>query len=334
MANHRNLRVVITGASSGIGKATALAFARGGARLALAARRAELLEKLAEQCQREGGEAIAVPTDVRDAEAVARLAATADEAFGGVDVWINNAGTGVFGPYGAADIELHRRTVEVNLFGAMNGAAAVLPIFLRQHRGVLINNISLGAFAPTPFAAAYTASKFGLRGFSASLRQELAAERDIHVCSVFPAIIDTPGFAHAANLSGRSLDPGPLLYAPEDVADTFLRLVRHPRAETMVGWPSRAAQLAYALAPTWTEHAIGTAIRGMLSRADAAPRTEGTLLKTNRKGKAVSGGWRERKGLPHSAATVSRTVGLAALAGAVAIGLGIAAGRARRGRSW
>jgi short-subunit dehydrogenase len=123
---------------------------------------------------------------VTDAEAVGRLAKKAEESFGGIDVWINNAGTGVFGPYQEVDIALHSRTVEVNLFGPMNGSYAALPIFLRQKRGILINNISLGGWVPTPFAAAYTASKFGLRGFTSSLRQELAAQRDIHVCGVFP----------------------------------------------------------------------------------------------------------------------------------------------------
>src|SRR3569833_1540428 len=171
----RPVRAVVTGASSGIGRATALALARKGANIALAARRAEVLQDLAAECNALGGHAVAVPTDVTDAEAVQRLASEADKAFGGIDVWINNAGTGVFGAFQDADLALHRRTIEVNLLGAMNGSYAALQVFLRRQRGLLIYNISLGGWAPTPFAAAYTASKFGLRGFSACLRQELAA---------------------------------------------------------------------------------------------------------------------------------------------------------------
>ncbi|MFC1456148.1 SDR family oxidoreductase [Microvirga arabica] len=324
------LSVVITGASSGIGRAAALAFARRGARVALAARRTELIEEVAGECRDLGAKAIAVTTDVTDAGAVAALAHAAEHAFGGIDVWINNAGTGVVGPYQDADIALHRRTIEVNLMGTMHGAYAVLPIFLDQGHGILINNISMGGWAPNPFAAAYTASKFGLRGFTASLRQELGDHSDIHVCGVFPAIIDTPGLDHGANVSGKRINPGPLIYAPEDVAETFVALVRSPRDEVAVGWPARAAQIAYSLAPGPTEHLIGTFTRRALKRASPAPRTQGALLEPVATGRGVSGGWRDRKGLPFSARQTSRVVGIAALAG-LALLLGTRAAARTRG---
>ncbi|WP_311925027.1 SDR family oxidoreductase [Microvirga sp. 3-52] len=309
------LSVVITGASSGIGRAAALAFAKRGAHVALAARRTELIEEVARECRNLGTQAIAVPTDVTDAGAVEHLAQAARRTFGAIDVWINNAGTGVFGPYPDADIALHRRTIEVNLLGSMHGAYAVLPVFLDQGRGILINNISLGGWAPSPFAAAYTASKFALRGFSASLRQELGDHPDIHVCGVFPAIIDTPGFEHGANVSGRKINLGPLIYAPEDVAETFVSLVHRPRDEVAVGWPARAAQIAYALAPRRTERLMGAAMRRALERASPAPRTQGALLQPVPTGRGVSGGWRDRKGLPFSARQTSTAIGIMALAG-------------------
>ncbi len=327
MGRHvEGLSVVITGASSGIGRAAALAFARRGARVALAARRAELVEEVARECQALGAHAIAVPTDVTDAEAMEDLADAAKRAFGRIDVWINNAGTGVFGPYMNADIALHRRTIEVNLLGAMHGAYAALPHFRRQRGGILINNVSLGGWAPTPFAAAYTASKFGLRGFSAALRQELGGERGIRVCAVFPAMIDTPGLEHGANVSGRAIDPGPLLYAPEDVAETFVALARRPHDEVAVGWPARAAQVAYALFPGPTEHLMGAVVRRALSRASPAPRQDGALLSPTGRGRGVSGGWRERKGLPFSARRPSGVAALAGLAG-VALLIGVRAAR-------
>jgi short-subunit dehydrogenase len=310
-------RVVITGASSGIGRATALAFARRGASVALAARREDVLRRLASECEALGGRALIMPTDVTDPDAVKHLAGKADKAFGGIDIWINNAGTGVFGPFQEADIGLHRRTIEVNLLGTMHGAFAALPIFLRQKRGILINTISLGGWAPTPFAAAYTASKFGLRGFTASLRQELADYPGIHVCGVFPAMVDTPGFIHGANVSGRKLNPGPLLYQPEDVADSFVRLARQPRDEVAVGWPARAAQVSYATAPHLTETLIGAALRFLLSRASAADKTEGAMIEPMAAGVAASGGWLARKGLP-PAGQISRMVGVVGL-GALAL---------------
>jgi short-subunit dehydrogenase len=323
-------RVVVTGASSGIGRATALAFARLGASVVLAARREAVLQKLASECEAIGGRALIVPTDVTDADAVMRLAETTEKAFGGIDVWINIAGTGVFGPYQEADIGLHRRTVEVNLLGTMHGAFAALPIFLRQKRGVLINTVSLGGWAPTPFAAAYTASKFGVRGFTASLRQELAVHPAIHVCGVFPAMVDTPGFVHGANMSGRTFDPGPLLYQPEDVAETFVRLIHQPRDEVAVGWPARAAQISYAAAPRLTETLTGAGFRFLLSRARRADKTEGTMIAPTAAGTAVSGGWLARKGLP-PAGPISK---IAAVVGLAAFTLGtLAALRRQRGNA-
>ncbi|ACK81686.1 SDR family oxidoreductase [Methylorubrum extorquens] len=326
MKNLHGAVVVITGASSGIGRAGALAFARAGAHVVVAARRRALLDRLAEECSGYGSAALAVPADVTDPQAVEALARAAEDRFGRIDVWINNAGTGVFGPFQDAPLDLHRRTVEVNLFGAMHGAYAVLPRFLEQQRGVLVNMVSLGGWAPAPFAAAYTASKFGLRGFSASLRQELRRSPHIHVCAVFPAMVDTPGFVHGANVSGRTLDPGPMLYAPEEVAETLVHVVRHPRDEIAVGWPARAAQAAYALAPGPTEHLMGLAFNRALDRANPAPVTHGALRAPVREGTASDGGWRARKRLP-SASTLS---GLGITA--VGIGAALALGRLIGGR--
>jgi short-subunit dehydrogenase len=312
----RKLRVVITGASSGIGRATAPAFAKRGATVALAARRQDVLREVAAECAALGGRALAVPTDVTDPEAVAELARRADEAFGGIDVWINNAATGVLGPYHKGDLALHRKTIEVNLLGTMYGAYAVLPVFRRQRRGILINNISLGGWAPTPCAAAYTASKCGLRGFTASLRQELSQHPDIHACAVFPSMIDTPGFVHGANVSGRNLDPGPLLYLPEEVAETFVQVARRPRDEVAVGWPARAGQLSYAALRAPTERMMAAAIHFLLARANKAPVSSGAILEPVAEGVATDGGWLARKQLP--SASVPTRLGIGA--GVAALG--------------
>ena len=325
----RGMRVVITGASSGIGRAAAVAFAGRGASVILAARREPVLQKLARECEELGGRALAVPTDVTDSDAVLQLVNRAQQTFGGIDVWINNAGTGVFGAYQDGDIRLHRRTIEVNLLGTMHGAFAVLPVFLQQRRGVLINNISLGGWAPTPFAASYTASKFGLRGFTASLRQELASYPNIHVCAVFPSMVDTPGFVHGANRSGRKLNPGPMLYQPEDVAEAFMKLAAHPRDEIAVGWPARVGQISYAMAPRPTEYLLGAVFRFLISRAGPEERTEGALLQPLARGTTASGGWLARKRLP-PAGQITRRCVIVGMAGLAAVGLSTWRSRRRR----
>lgn len=307
--------VVVTGASSGIGRATALAFAARGAHVALAARRERALRRVARECEELGVRALVVPTDVTDAEATRRLAEAALHAFGRIDVWVNNAGIGLFGPFAGADLRSQRRVVETNLFGAMNGAAAVLPHFLERQRGVLITNVSIGGWVPVPFASAYTASKFGVRGFLAGLRQELAHLPRVHVCGVFPSGVDTPGYQHAANVSGAELRPARPLYSAEDVAAAIVSLAYHPRHELAVGWPARLARAAYAVAPRVTEAAAGRFFRTYLRRARPAPRAGGNLFLPVSAGTAASGGWKkESGGVPVAALSV----------GLLAVGLGIA----------
>ncbi len=327
MRDIRGATVVITGASSGIGRASALAFAREGANLALAARRGDALEEVRRACEALGAQAIVSALDVADAAAVEALAEAAVARFGRIDVWINNAGVGVIGAFEEAPLDLHRRTIDTNLIGGLNGSYAAMRRFVAQGRGVLINNISLGGFAPAPYAAAYTASKFGLRGLTASLRQEAAAHPGVAVCGVFPAIIDTPGLAHGANQSGRRIDAGPLIYPAEDVAQTFVSLVRSPRAETAVGWPARAAQIGHGLFPRLVERMTGAVARAAMRRAGPAPRTRGALLAPMPEGRSVDGGWLKRKGLP-PAGTVTK-LALGGL-GAVALLAIRAGGRPRR----
>ncbi|WP_077003241.1 SDR family oxidoreductase [Variovorax sp. KK3] len=313
--------VVLTGASSGIGRATALAFAGEGADLVLAARDRESLDVVAAECSEAGARVLVQPTDVTDPEAVKQLAAAALDRFGQIDVWINNVGIGAVGLFDQTPIEAHRRVVEANLLGHMHGAHAVLPHFRTRGCGTLINMISVGGWIPAPYAAAYSASKFGLRGFSEALRAELVDLPDVHVCEVYPTFVDTPGMTHGANYSDHRLTPPPGLVDPRRVANALLSLSRKPRGATYVGAGARSGIWAHAMAPDLVTRAMRWITERSLSRAEPRPHTDGNLFQPS-VGNAIDGGFGSSKlaGRPNAVAGMAAAaVGLAALVGWLAL---------------
>lgn len=252
--------VVITGASSGIGRAAALELARRGARLIVAARRIDAIEDTAQRCRELGAEALAVVSDVTVEKDVAHLASRALEVNGAIDVWVNNAGVTAFGSLEGTPLEEHRRVVETNLWGAVYGARAALPVFRRQGRGTLINVGSILSKVGQPFVPSYVISKFALRGLSEALRAEVANQPNIHICTLLPYAVDTPHFQAGANFVGREAHAMPPAQSPEVVARALVDLIDRPRRELHVPRSAQLGLALHALFPRAVERVIHDAL--------------------------------------------------------------------------
>ena len=319
--------VVVTGASGGIGRATAEAFAAAGAAVVLAARRADALGEVADACRRAGApQAFAVPTDVTDPAAVEALARFAIEHLGRIDTWVNNAGVAAIGRLEDTPPDVVRRVIETNLLGTAHGLRAAIPYLREQGHGVIVNVASVAGRAGQAYFGAYCASKHGILGLSEAVRQELIDAPDVHVCTVLPGAIDTPIWQHAANHTGRSVTPpGPAL-PPTDVAAAIVRLATHPQREVVVGPDARAMIAAHAAAPdTFDQTSAKAAETALLHPWPTEPST-GNLFDSAGPSE-LTGGW------PGPARSATPWVAVAAGVAGVAASAFLAGQLARRRRS-
>ncbi len=255
--------IVITGASSGIGRATAREAARRGAKLVLASRNREALERLTDELKKEGGTAIAVAADVGNPEDHDRIVQTAMMAYGGFETWVNNAGVSIFGKLEDVAIEDQRQLFETNYWGVVYGSMAALGE-LRQRGGALINVGSEVSDRAIPLQGAYSASKHAVKGFTDALRMELEAEgAPVSVTLIKPASVDTGFVQHAKNYLEEEPRLPPPVYSPQAVADAILYAAEHPTRDVYVGSASRAISAFGQNMPGFADKVLGPGMNRM-----------------------------------------------------------------------
>jgi short-subunit dehydrogenase len=304
--------VVITGASSGIGRLTAIEFAKEGTRLVLAARGKSNLREVAEECEELGAETLVIECDVSDPDEVRRLARQAVKQFRRIDVWVNNAGVGLYGRIDEVPEEAYRQVIETNLFGQIYGARAAIEQFKELGQGVLINVSSQVAFGGTGYSSAYVISKYGVRALSDALRQELR-DTNIEVVTIYPASTDTPFFENAGNYTGRTVKPLGKVHKPEEVAKAIVKAAREPKPDVLIGNMGYITEPMHWIAPRAHSRFIGRKSEQDHFMDEPERPKDGNLYRAS-KHAAVTGGWREEGGgvLP-----IAVGLGAAAAAGTI-----------------
>lgn len=250
MSHRKPEVVVITGASAGVGRATAHRFARDGARIALIARSSEGLERAAEEVRTLGGEALPIPLDVSDADAVEAAAERVEQELGPIDIWVNDAMATIFSPVHEISPAEFKRATEVTYLGTVYGTMAALKRMRERNRGTIVQVGSALAYRAIPLQSAYCGAKFAIRGFTDALRVELMHDQsDIHITMVQLSAFNTPQFQWGRTKLPRRPQPVPPIFQPEVAAKGIHWAAHHRRRELNVGFPAVKAILGNKLFP-------------------------------------------------------------------------------------
>jgi NAD(P)-dependent dehydrogenase (short-subunit alcohol dehydrogenase family) len=250
--------VAVVGASSGIGRETALQFAKRQAKLVVSARSESGLASLVEQISQLGGEAIAVPADVAVLEQVQAIADKAIDRYGRLDTWVHAAATAVISPFDRVTPEEFNRVIDVNLMGAVYGAMVAMPQLRRTGRGAFIAISSVEARRSMPLQTSYSASKHGLEGFLDALRAELRYEEvPISITNILPSVINTPFYNKAMTKIGVKPTGVPPYYQPSLVAEAILHAAEYPSRDLIVGDVGRVVDFLQKFAPDLVDTLVG-----------------------------------------------------------------------------
>ncbi len=292
----RGKTIVITGASSGLGRGAAEKLAEQGAKVVIAARRGRVLDDLAEQIRAAGGIALVVEVDVSAPDDIARLAAAALESFGRIDVWINNVGIGALGAFWEVPIEDHARVIDVNLKGLLYGAHAALRQFRAQGEGILVNVGSVESEVPLVYQSSYAASKAAVLSLGRGLNEELrltGEHRTIKVGTIMPWAVDTPWWTHAANYTGQAPRMAPM-DDPASTIDAIVQACTSPKEEHRVGAKAHVADISHRLFPDLTERLSAKTADAESQKGSTVPPTTGAIYAPIDEGTTVEGGIRDR----------------------------------------
>lgn len=292
--------MVVVGATSGVGRATAIGLAGHGCRLVLAARDGDDLRVVADECRANGAGSVSVcPTDIGQADAVDALRRRAVADLGTVDAWVNTAAVLLAGDLVGAPPDELERLVTTNVLGHMLTSRAALATFDEQGRGTLVNVSSLLGIVPNPLVPAYVSSKFALRGLTLALQQS-HRPRSIAVCLVMPGPIDTPMFTHAGNHTGSPLRAIPPAISSWRAAAAVVSCVRRPRRTMTTGFTGWALLFGHRFTPRLVEWGVATYSSFFVTAAGEAAATSGGLYGQVAPGAANGGfrlsSWRRRLG--------------------------------------
>jgi short-subunit dehydrogenase len=272
MSQHSSLTVVLTGASAGVGRATAREFARRGARIALVARNTDALEAAAEEVRREGGTPLVIPTDVADPQAVEAAAELAEQELGPIDVWVNDAMASVFARVWEIEPAEFERVTRVTYLGTVYGTMAALKRMRPRNRGAIVQVGSALAYRGIPLQSAYCGSKHGIKGFTESLRTELLADKSgVHVTMVHLPGLNTTQFELVRTRLPRTPRPVAPVYQPEVAARAIVHAAGHPRRRAYwVGGSTVLTIVGNRLAPWFADWYLAkTAIKGQQTEQPA-----------------------------------------------------------------